>query len=221
MAAVSYFSQFRFVHNLLPLLKASAANPANPLTRVIRILAGGLERALDPQDLSMSKANFMTSRLYHITMNTVAMDHLAKENPEISFVHAHAGMVKTEGQTFPGLFSLFIRSVMAVAGRWILTPADESGERNLFYATSDIYPPGAVKVEELGGEDKPEGKAVALGLDGVKGSGCYTLTWDGTAKNKNPVLLGYRKDGTLAKVWEHTLDVWKRVEEKNRKEAAA
>ncbi|KAF3937673.1 hypothetical protein ABW19_dt0200925 [Dactylella cylindrospora] len=215
MAAVSYFSQARFIVNLLPLLRNSAA--ASHFTRVIRILAGGLEKALDPNDLDMRNGGMIKSRQYHTTITTVAFDALASQYPEISFVHAFAGFVKTEGQKFPGLMSLVIRSLMWVTGRWMLIPEEESGERNLFYATSEIYPPASLKAgtkEGPEGEVKGEGEDIAVGLDGVKGSGCYTLHWDGTAKNGNLVLMEYRENGMREKVWEHTLAVYKGVQEK-------
>ncbi|KAK6358080.1 hypothetical protein TWF730_007435 [Orbilia blumenaviensis] len=222
MAAISYYSHARFIFNLLPLLKASAAN--NHFARVIRIGAGGLERSLDPNDLDMRNSGFVRARLQHGTVVTVSLDHLAKENPDISFIHAYAGAVKTEGQTFPGLFSLAIRALMTIAGSWLLIPEEESGQRNLFYATSDIYPASS-KAEEakkaLDREGTEEGKAVAVGLDGIKGSGCYTLHWDGTAKSGKKVLLEYRETGITKKVWEHTLAVFKGIEEKYQKETEA
>ena len=105
-------------------------------------------------------------------MTTVAFDHLAKENPDISFVHAHPGFVKTEGQNFPGLFSLLVRTVMWIGGRWILVPEEESGERNLFYATSEIYP-ASQKAKEakdsIGGEGK--GGEAQPGVPGWRAAG--------------------------------------------------
>ncbi|KAK6501349.1 hypothetical protein TWF481_009191 [Arthrobotrys musiformis] len=222
MAAISYFSHIKFVINLLLLLKVSSAN--NHFTRVIRVLAGGLEKELDPTDLDMRKASLIKSRQHHTTSTTVAFDHLAKENPDISFVHAFPGFVKTEGQNFPGVISLLIRGMMWVAGSWLLIPEEESGERNLFYATSEIYPASSKAKEvisSLGGEGKGEGEDVAVGLDGVKGSGCYTLHWDGTAKSGNKILMGYRETGFREKVWEHTLEVYKGVEDKYPKDAGA
>ncbi|KAF3289367.1 hypothetical protein TWF970_003148 [Orbilia oligospora] len=220
MAAISYFAHMKFVINLLPLLKASAAN--GNFARVIRILAGGLEWGMDPNDLEMSKSYFFTSRLHHVTSTTVALDYLAKENPEISFIHASAGSVKTEGQDMPGVFGFLVRTILWVAGRWILTPADESGERNLFNATSEIYP-ASKKAEEaialLSGEGKGEGEDVAVGLDGIKGSGCYTIHANGTAKSGKKVLLEYRETGFGKKFWEHTLSVYKRIEEGYEQEA--
>ncbi|KAF3232027.1 hypothetical protein TWF191_004003 [Orbilia oligospora] len=220
MAAISYFSHMKFVINLLPLLKASAAN--GHFSRVIRILAGGMEWGMNPNDLEMSKSYFFTSRLHHVTSTTVALDYLAKENPEISFIHASAGSVKTEGQDMPGVFGFLVRTVLWVAGRWILIPADESGERNLFNATSEIYP-ASKNAEEvialLGGEGKGEGEEVAVGLDGVKGSGCYTIHANGTAKSGKKVLLEYRETGFREKFWEHTLSVYKRIEESYEQEA--
>ncbi|KAJ6263037.1 Oxidoreductase andH [Drechslerella dactyloides] len=235
MAAISYYGQVRFITKLLPLLKRSAAN--DHFTRVIRILAGGLEKPLDPHDLDMRNGSLIRGRQMHTTITTVAFDQLAHENPEISFVHAFAGFVKTEGQKFPGLMSLIIRSVMWIAGSWLLIPPEESGERNLFYATSEIYPPAAVGAETAntgkggaGAEEsehtgkekrKDEGEEVAVGLDGVKGSGCYTLHWDGTAKSGNKVLLEYRESGFREKVWEHTLAVYRNIEKQWKSDGAA
>lgn len=175
MAAISYFSHIKFIINLLPLLKTSTTN--NHFTRVIRVLGGGLEKELDPNDLDMRKATFIKSRQHHVTSTTVTFDYLAKGNPEISFVHAFPGFVKTEGQTFPGMISLAVRALMWVGGSWLCVSDEESG--------------------------------------------CYTVHWDGTAKSGNKVLLEYRETGFRERVWEHTVAVYKGIEERYQKDAGA
>ncbi|KAK6518222.1 hypothetical protein TWF506_005381 [Arthrobotrys conoides] len=215
MAAISYYCPTKFIVNLLPLLKASASN--NHFTRVIRILGGGMEKPLDPDDLGIRKASFFTFRQRHIASTTVGLDYLAKENPDISFLHVSPGLVKTEGQDFPGMFSVLVRTVMWIAGSLLVISEEESAERNLFCATSEIYPASknADEVKRLlGGKGKGEGEDVAVGLDGIKGSGCYTIHSDGTAKCGNKFLVEYRENGFREKFWEHTLDVYKSIEEK-------
>lgn len=49
-SALSYFSRLRLVYNLIPLLKLSTASP-----RVITILGGGLEKAIDTDDIETRK----------------------------------------------------------------------------------------------------------------------------------------------------------------------
>lgn len=71
-------------------------------------------------------------------------------------------------------------------------PLQESGERHLFAATSEMY--------------KPRGNEEGDVLD----NGAYLLNWDGETTGKK-ILAEYRANGVEGKVWEHTRDVFEKV----------
>jgi hypothetical protein len=84
-----------------------------------------------------------------------------------------------------------------------MVPLEESGERHLFAATNGRFPP------------KADGKAmkgdIAVGSDGVKGSGCYWLNWDGEVFPTNKKFEKTRAEGTVEKVVQHTEEVFRQV----------
>ncbi|KAL9039461.1 MAG: hypothetical protein Q9214_004870, partial [Letrouitia sp. 1 TL-2023] len=89
--ALSYYSRMRFIHNLLPLLNQS------PAPRVVSVLAGGQERRLITDDLGL-KHHFSLLNVIDqtTTMHTLALEHIAKTNPSISFLHVYPGWVQTD-----------------------------------------------------------------------------------------------------------------------------
>ena len=79
-------------------------------------------------------------------------------------------------------------------------PLTESGERHLFHATAKEYAAKAVA-----GDDAVKGSA------GEKGSGAYILSWDGSVSGNDKVMRDFRERGVGSKIWEHTLEVFKRI----------
>src|SRR6266536_1067104 len=142
--ALRYYSRLRFAYDLLPLLKVSAA------PRVISILAGGKESAIDINDLEVQNDfNAFKAMANGTTQTTLAFEELAKSNPSITFIHKYPGFVNT------GAIDKFLatsKGLIAVAAtivRWLVLPivnlfsttVDEAGERGLFLATSARFPP--------------------------------------------------------------------------------
>ncbi|KAK8073438.1 hypothetical protein PG994_004337 [Apiospora phragmitis] len=87
-----YNSCLRITQLLLPLLN-QAASP-----HVISVLAGGLEGAMQEDDLDLRQArNWSVARasVHSATMGTLALEKLAAENPGVSFVHTYPGFVAT------------------------------------------------------------------------------------------------------------------------------
>ena len=81
-------------HRQQPLLNQS------PSPHVVSILAGGKEAAMYEDDLPLVHNYGIISCANHgTTMNSLAFEHLAKENPKVAFLHNFPGYVDTGIQT--------------------------------------------------------------------------------------------------------------------------
>lgn len=76
-------------------------------------------------------------------------------------------------------------------------PLQESGERQLYDATSNNYPPLSISEE-----------SAVIGSNGVKGSVAYLLSWP---CGKVEIMEKYRSQDAGKQIWKHTLDVFERV----------
>lgn len=105
-------------------------------------------------------------------------------------------------------------------GKWIFkalapftqVPYEESGDRHTFWATSAKYP--ARDIDGISqGVALPEGVEVAVGTDGVVGSGVYTINLDGESGGPEvvEVLARLRKEKVDELVWTHTLEEYNRI----------
>ncbi|GAB7349561.1 hypothetical protein MBLNU459_g0256t1 [Dothideomycetes sp. NU459] len=201
-----YYARMRFITNFLPLLTEAAENRL--LSRVVSVLdphvsvrAGGSGK-LDFSDLSLKHTFSLNKCGAHASlMGDFFLEGMAQRNPHTSFVHAYPSGVATGlMRDFPA--SRVLMAVLKVVLSPIMVPVEESGERHLFAATSGRFPPKAEsKVEE----------DVAIGSDGVKGSGCYWASWDGEVFPANKKLDMTRDEGAVEKVVQHTEDVFRRV----------
>jgi hypothetical protein len=200
---------------LLPLLTES------PLPRVISILAGGKEKAIDINDLEVrNDFNFAKAAANGTTQTTLAFEELAKSYPSVTFIHKYPGFVNT------GVIGRFLGTVTGVLAipatiaKWAVMPIvnwfsftiDEAGERGLFLATSARYPPSKPKTEFVGVE-LPQGVEVAnssVNKDGL-GDGVYRLGAVDDSEPDGNVLPAYRLDDVGKTVWEETEAVWDRA----------
>ena len=204
--SANYYSRLRFVDQLLPQLKAASPQ----LSRVVSVLAPGSESdSIDFTDLGLKKSFSIGKALRHcVVMKDFAFEELAKTNPTVSFVHAYPGFVKT------GYFkeqNAFVRAggslLMTALTPWAFT-IDQSGEKHLFAATSEKYPP----------KDGPQGgvasggESILKGTDGKTGTGAYLVGVSGEFQGKEKVLQKLREAGAGEKVWQHTREEFGRVE---------
>ncbi|KAI0485534.1 hypothetical protein F4859DRAFT_471547 [Xylaria cf. heliscus] len=187
--SVSYYSRLRVVSRLLPLISRS------PHPRVLSILNGTLEKAIDEDDLGLEKSWSMTAVVNHTTVcNSLAFDYLAKMDGEnkIVFLHATPGLVNTDishkarPSTESGyLWWAFISAMQVIFG-WAIyyfgIPVVESGERHSYHLTSDNFKPGSWQVNQYS-----------------------------TVLPPNKILKGYQERGLAEKVWDHSLRVWERA----------
>ncbi|KND87342.1 Retinol dehydrogenase 14 [Tolypocladium ophioglossoides CBS 100239] len=199
--AVAYYARLRFIVNLLPLLQN-----ATDLRRVVTVFAGTKEGTIHANDFQGRNGSMLSLRGHFSSMMTFALEAVAKNAPNVSFIHVYPGFVKTnygndlEGPMFTVLRAVF-DAVFPVIGPLIATPVNETGERQLFFATSARFPEGGESA--AAGVPGPKGVTVARGTNGKSGSGVYSITNDGeTAPHKVEQLLGkLRKGGTAQKVW--------------------
>lgn len=86
-------------------------------------------------------------------MMTMALESLALEAPDVSFVHSFPGLVRTKlGQDTKSAGITVLRAVFKVVGPLVTIPVSEAGERQLFMATSARFPARAgVDVDETAG----------------------------------------------------------------------
>lgn len=152
-------------------------------------------------DMSLkNNYNVLNCMTHATTMNSLAAYELAKANPGISFIHTYPGVVKTNiAQGFGPVLRFIMNGALAVFSPFMVA-LGESGERHLYAATSNVYPPSA-KANE----------SAVTGIDGVKGSGAYRLNRDGDIVGKDGILKEYRSQGVGKKIWDHTLEVFEKV----------
>jgi hypothetical protein len=218
---LKYYARLLFVHELLPLLK-EAPNP-----HVVSILAAGKESAFSKEDMDDEfHKNFarLRSSFAVITMHTLSLEQLAKENPTVSFSHSYPGGVNTGLaqrflQTGSGVVGVLAKGANVLVASWLLplvmpVGLEESGERALFICTNSMYPPAQVKEGSTGGiVSLPEGSKVAKAsvVDGGKGNGVYSVNWNNEVFKDKEVLRKYRAEGMDKYVWEHAKGVYARV----------
>ena len=186
---------------------------------MVSVLAPGQEGDVDLEDLELKKkgAFSLGACLRHgVVMTDFAFEELAKreENGGVGFVHAFPGWVKTGFARGGGVVvGLGMRVLLAVLTPWVIDRG-ESGERHLWVGSSGAFPGRGSKGGEVGeGKGEQAGEVeVARGSDGVKGSGAYLVGEMGQVVGKEKVLEGLRKRGAGPKIWEHTVEVFGRVE---------
>ena len=203
----------RLTTNLLPLLKKSQA------PRILSVLAGGNERQILTHDLGLERNYTIINVVNHTTtMHTLAFEHLAKNNPSVSFIHAYPGWVQTDilgnlftpkpGAWYGSIFALF-RWMAAWGLKVFGISAEESGERQAFHATSSRYPSKITIEARVVHAEKVEASEFAE--CSVPGNGVYRLSWNGEGVSDNKVLGPYRKEGLPEKIWDHTVELFDRA----------
>lgn len=200
----------RFIHNLLPLL-----NKAPTTARVLSVLAGGQERKLITDDLGLKdKFSLLNVVDQTTTMHTLALEHVAKRNPSVSFLHVYPGWVQTDlvdnfFKSKSRLNSTLYQFLTVLAG-WLFLPifslvatsVEESGERQLFHATSPRYHSARTLESESHWDLETAFEC------SVPGNGVYRVSAEGETVSDTKVLGPLRETGMPEKVWGHTIEVF-------------
>jgi hypothetical protein len=187
----------------------------SPNPRAVSVLGGGRERSLDLTDIEMQKG-FSTPKamLISITLHTLAIEELAKENPTVTFIHKHPGFVETGViarfmDTMTGVLWLpaqFFKYIILPFLNLFSTSVEEAGERGLFLATSARYPPA-----KGGDAGVPLPKGLEVAKDSAEGNGVYLLNSTDGTQPVTPALKALREERGGEIVWESTLSVWERA----------
>lgn len=216
---LNYYSRIRFITNLLPLLRTATHEPPH-FARTLSVLGAGSEKAMNLSDLDL-KTSFSGARCanHTITMNSLMVGELAARDPNISFLHSFPGVVNTGiARELPLLLRGGLKVLLPLFSPFLVSP-DETGKRQLFHATSGIYPPATLSEGDnlAGGVRVTDAKSVVKGLTGKLGSGAYVVNWNGDITGNESVLSDYREKGVGKMVWEHTLSIFNSVEKINEK----
>lgn len=207
MVAVTHYSKVRFTLGLLPLLRAES--PSH-LRTVVTSFAGGKEGKVFTHDIQGYNIPIRKARGHLSSIVTLSMEGLAKQAPEVSFIHAFPGHVK--GNLIRGGEGLAI----ALAGIFFKATArfttivgeEECGDMHLFLATSERYPPAV-------GDEKVrigEGGEVAVGTNGRVGSGVYSVNQDCESADIASTMRGLREEGADIAVWADVESHFKRID---------
>ncbi|KAK0702132.1 hypothetical protein B0H67DRAFT_392616, partial [Lasiosphaeris hirsuta] len=200
--SLEYYSRVLFILHLLPLLRASEA------PRVVSVLAGGLERvsAINLEDLDLRKpGNFsgIKAQTQYGSMNTVAMDKLANDNPDITFIHSWPGWVSTgnanRGVDPNSLWAWVVWLFLGPLINLIGISDDVSGQRNLFQSTSAAY----------GGRGIPWKGKPGVNTMGEQGKNGLFLVNFRCNWTPNLKLMPVLRQKTQEQVWSHTREVVK------------
>ncbi|CEI41403.1 hypothetical protein FVEN_g3608 [Fusarium venenatum] len=197
--ALSHYSRARLTVNLLPLLQK-----ASSLRRVVTVMAGTHEGQIFADDIACRNIPFTSihrCRGHMCSTLTLSLEALARQAPEVSFIHNFPGSVDTDlirsgDGIMMHIMKYWFKISMAVKRSWL--PKEECGERHAWLCWSGMFP------DKLGQSDNGvESAGVAVGVDGSRGSGVYSLYWDGESAGDEVVkLLGeYREEGMVDKVW--------------------
>ncbi|KFX88418.1 hypothetical protein V490_07647 [Pseudogymnoascus sp. VKM F-3557] len=151
--AISYYSRMRLIQNLLPLLRQSSQ------PRVLSLLNGGKEKPMFDDDISLEKNWSADAVIAHTTtMTSLALEHLAKNDERITFLHVFPGLVNTgnfirvtaaesSGVVWRVLLAAFCRMITVVQAVFGITP-EECGERQAYHLTSDKFGPGSQRIDD-------------------------------------------------------------------------
>lgn len=197
LAALNYYARIRFITNLLPLIQH-----AQVLRRVVTVGGGGHESELDTTDFQALQVPVDRLRGHLTSLVTLGLESVAQAAPEVSFVHDYPGTVRTK------LVEYLPEEVLRTLE---FMPIDESGQRQLYLATSARYPP-ADGIDALGvpmGDDVD----IAVGASGAVGGGIYSIGADCEAASPAvlELLASMRQRGLVQQVHQHTEGEFRRI----------
>lgn len=92
--ALHYCARWKFIHDLLPLLKA--AKDAGEDAKAMSVLAPGDGGRIDLDDLGLKKHFSLANAAFSaVTYTDLMIESFAAKEPGVSFVHIHPGVVRT------------------------------------------------------------------------------------------------------------------------------
>ncbi|KAG4435603.1 hypothetical protein IFR05_008912 [Cadophora sp. M221] len=220
---LNFWSRMRFISNLLPQLRSASTSSPNFARSVSLLGTGNSYGTIELKDIELKKSfSGYRNAAHTIIMNDFMAEQYGAREPGITFIHTEPSVVNTG---FSRELPLWAR-----VGSKLLTPllypffvsADETGERQLFHATSGMYPPAkpAPNAAFASGVPLSTGSSVLTGSNGQVGSGGYLVTWKGERATKAK-LSGMDHQEVSKTIWEKTAEVFKTVEKINEERGKA
>ncbi|KAI9709367.1 MAG: hypothetical protein M1820_003487 [Bogoriella megaspora] len=205
--------------NAINLLVLSQGLPAfdrngRMLRRVVFVAGAGKEGPVDTTDWQARRIPLTALRGQLTTMITLGLETIAKQAPDISFIHTYPGTVRTSLlDRMTGLRGILLRMYTYLLGSWVCVPLEESGERHLYLATSGRFPAAENSTGEDVGVPLREGDEKARGTSGATGSGIYSVGWDceSSLASVEKLLADYREQGMGDQILEHVNAEFERI----------
>ncbi|KAF8609834.1 NAD-P-binding protein [Ceratobasidium sp. AG-I] len=150
--AVHYYARWKFVQDLMPLLEKTKAQGED--VRVLTVLDAGANGKLNVNDLDLKHGYGLKAAADSATaMNDLAVEYLAAQHPDIAFIHAYPGIVRTPMLTnFHWSFRLLSPIVNLVTvspaecAQWMLyTLLDPQSSEGAFFRNNHAEDVGANK----------------------------------------------------------------------------
>lgn len=150
-----------------------------------------------------------------ITMNDLMAEQYGAREPGITFIHTYPLVVDTgAARELPLWARGGAKVLLAVLKPWVVG-REETGQRQLFHATSAMFPPAwpAAKMQTARGVSLASGVSVGIGAAGQSGSGGYLVNWNGDRAKKASMPSGMKEQEVSEAIWERTAEVFRRVDQ--------
>lgn len=194
--SLEYYSRMLFILHLIPLLRRAEA------PRVLSVFAGGKERSkiqLDDLGLKNPKNFTLLAQMQYATMNSVFLEKLADQNPDVTFIHSCPGLVGTGNimrSAEPNSILSWVFWLVDIIISLVGIGLEESAQRYLFQSTSACFGGRGVPWQGKPGINSLEQQANGLFLVNNK---CDCTP--------NPKVMSVLRATARDKVWDHTQDV--------------
>ncbi|KAL9593863.1 MAG: hypothetical protein Q9219_007345, partial [cf. Caloplaca sp. 3 TL-2023] len=223
LLALRYYSRLRFVHNLLPRMKTNRPSSLqnqpllsrSPNPHVVSVLAAGQESTINEDDLDLRRNYGILACAYHgTTMMSLAFEHLAQQHPDVAFVHAYPGYVRTAllqtGFSWP--IASFFKYILQPLLAFFEIPLPDVGDRQLFHATSARYHSSSSSSSSSNSGGVPLPSTLPIAKSTITGAYLLDEKSDSAPSGLTGKLMrGYRERDVGRKVWEHTVGVFAEV----------
>ncbi|KAJ3041374.1 hypothetical protein HDV00_009515 [Rhizophlyctis rosea] len=203
--ALAHYTRARFIHNLLPLLTNAAS-----IRRVLTIACAGFEfTPLTTTDMEAWSRPPSQLRAHGSTIITLTLIHFAQSAPSVSFIHCVPGLVNTNiSRDAKGFGWSVYRVLLGLLSPFVCVPREECGERHVYLLTS-----GRFGDFEAFGRGVPVGEGLegCVGVDGVVGSGVYSVNAvsdESSGPNALEAIKTLKEDQMDEYVWKDITDVF-------------
>lgn len=133
--SLNYYGRWLAVRELLPLVQKAYDAGDKDNARVVTVLAPGNEGPYQEDDMQLRKKFSMMNQNRHIVQfSSAAVVKFAKDHPDLSFIHAHPGLVAT-GIMRELPWYVRYPSAILLKTPWAVSPED-SGEKFFYMGAS-------------------------------------------------------------------------------------